>query len=142
MTINILLITHENIGSAFLNAAKKTFGCLPIATKVFAVSYNIDPENLLPKIKQYTEKLEPENELLILTDLYGSTPCNIALGLQDQHHIQIISGLNLPMLLKVMNYPNLNLDELTKKAIDGGRNGVVDCTSECNYFQEQAQGAN
>ena len=63
---------------------------------------------------------------MILTDLFGSTPYNIAKVLHQETNIRMVSGLNLPMLIKVMNYPNLSLDELAQKAIKGGREGVIE----------------
>ncbi len=65
---------------------------------------------------------------LILTDLFGSTPSNIASRLQqfqESDKIRIVAGLNLPMLIRVMNYPHLALDELTQKAVSGGKDGVI-----------------
>jgi len=129
MTVKILLITHEDIGAALLKATTKTYGKLPIPTKVIAVNYRTDPDTLLPRLKMTATRLQPEEGILILTDMFGSTPCNLALALQ-QYNIHVISGLNLPMLIKTMNYPSLTLDELAEKAICGGKDGVVDCTCE------------
>jgi mannose PTS system EIIA component len=129
MTVKILLVTHENIGAALLKATAKTYGKLPIPTKVVAVNYSSDPETLLPRLKVTATNLRPDEGILILTDMFGATPCNLALTL-SQYNIHVISGLNLPMLIKTMNYPELTLDELAEKAISGGRDGVVDCSCE------------
>jgi len=66
-----------------------------------------------------------EEGLLILTDLVGSTPFNVATQLKSkQNHCIIVSGLNLPMLLKISNYRTLNLEELAKKAVVGGQSAI------------------
>lgn len=129
MTVKILLITHEDIGEALLNATTKTYGKLPIPTTVVAVNYSTDPDRILPKLQIIAAKSHPEEGILVLTDMFGATPCNLALALK-QYNMRVISGLNLPMLIKTMNYPNLTLSELAEKAICGGRDGVVDCTYE------------
>ena len=68
--------------------------------------------------------------VLVLTDLYGSTPSNIACKLRRHGHVRVVSGVNLPMLIRVLNYPDLDLDSLKEKALSGGRDGVLSCTSE------------
>ena len=68
--------------------------------------------------------------------MYGSTPCNVAMALHDYKHIHVISGLNLPMLIKVLNYPNMPLHKLVQKALQGGRDGVVSCTREFRKLHE------
>ena len=137
MNNKILLITHENIGSALLRTAKRTYSNLPIPAKVIPVDYHSAPENVILKLEKIAEQMSPNDGLLILTDMFGSTPCNIALALQDYKHIHVVSGLNLPMLLKVMNYPGLALRKLVQKAIQGGKDGVVSCTREYRKICEE-----
>lgn len=72
-------------------------------------------------------KLDQGQGILILTDMFGSTPSNIACAVSDRNDIRIVSGLNLPMLIRVLNYPSLSLEELELKAISGGQEGVVRC---------------
>lgn len=132
MKVRILLITHESIGNELLKVTRNTYGThdLPIETHVIGVDYKTTPENLIPELQKLVKELEANDGLLILTDLYGSTPCNIALTLERYQNVQIISGLNLPMLLKVMNYPALDLTHLAQKALCGGKEGVINCTRE------------
>ena len=81
---------------------------------------------------QTLHEIDQGDGTLILTDMYGSTPSNIACGASERHDIRIISGLNLPMLIRVLNYPHLNLNELEQKAITGGQDGVISCHhTEC-----------
>lgn len=130
MKNRILLITHENVGQSLLKIAKHTFGYLPMPIKVIAVDYHESPETVIQDLKKIAENLSPDEDLLILTDMYGSTPCNIALALQQHPHLQVVSGLNLPMLIKILNYPNMPFHKLAQKAIQGGREGIVNCTRE------------
>jgi PTS system mannose-specific IIA component len=127
MTVNILLITHEEIGAVLLKATHKTYSTIPIPTQVFAVNYNTELEKLVQDLKKIMASFNPKDSLLILTDMYGSTPCNLAMALQEHRNVDVVSGLNLPMLIKVMNYPHLSLCDLTEKALQGGRDGIVRC---------------
>ena len=63
--------------------------------------------------------------MLILTDIFGSKPCNIAMQRAAKENVCAVAGLNLSMLIRVINYPDLCLTELTDKAISGGREGVI-----------------
>ncbi len=127
MSVSILLITHEEVGNALLHAATTALGELPLPTTVITVNYNADPDSLVPKLQRLANNIERGHGLLILTDLYGSTPSNIAANLKCNKHVRIIAGLNLPMLIRVMNYPSLDLSALAQKALSGGRDGVMNC---------------
>ena len=71
------------------------------------------------------DQLDEGDGVLVLTDAYGSTPSNIACRLGARRQVAVVTGLNLPMLLRVLNYPALPLDELKEKAVSGGRDGVL-----------------
>lgn len=125
MSVSLLIITHNEIGDALLSAAHSALGELPLPTTVVAVTYEMDPDDILKKLKKLIKAIKSSDGILILTDLYGSTPCNIAKGLKEFEHVNVISGLNLPMLIRLMNYPKLGLKDLTKKALSGGRDGIM-----------------
>lgn len=128
MTVNILIITHEEIGTALLNAVHKTLGSLPLSVTLFPINYDTTLEKLTAKLTQIVQHLEQkQEEILILTDLYGSTPFNIANNLHYHYKTKIVAGLNLPMLIRIMNYPNLSLAELAQKALSGGKEGIISC---------------
>jgi PTS system ascorbate-specific IIA component len=127
MSVSIILITHEDIGNAMLHIAERTYGKLPLPVTPVGVSYNTDPETLRPKLGQFIQRADSGEGVLLLTDMFGATPCNLAKNLEQFGRIKVVSGLNLPMLIKVLNYPQLNLTQLAEKAIDGGRNGVMAC---------------
>ena len=63
--------------------------------------------------------------VLILTDMYGTTPTNIARQITHAPPVRIVTGVNLPMLLHVLNYPGLDLDAMATTALEGGRQGVL-----------------
>lgn len=127
MSVSILIISHNEIGTALLNTVKQTFGSqLPLPTATVELQADTDPEILIPKLKEVVKALDQGDGVLILTDLFGSTPSNVAQQIQDCKHIRIVSGLNLPMLIRVMNYPNLELAQLAEKARTGGQHGIIE----------------
>ncbi len=125
--VSVLIISHDDIGTALLKTATNTLGELPLVVTVVDVEPNTDPDDLIPKLKQLISSQLNDRDVLILTDMFGATPSNIANTLQQTFNhiaINIVTGLNLPMLLRVMNYPTLSLAALAEKAVSGGRDGV------------------
>ncbi len=121
----ILLLTHEEIGRALMTAAQHVMPRLPCQLDTLEVGANDDPAVMLPAAARAARTLDHGGGVLVLSDLYGSTPCNIANQLADLGvRARCVSGLNLPMLLRVLNYPDKPLDELAEVAASGGRGGI------------------
>ena len=132
MTIGKLLLTHIDIGAQLLLAAKSTYGSVPIRTEILSIDHYDQPNDLAKLANQYVKLLDDGKGVLILTDMFGSTPSNIAKDLCHLSKVNVVSGLNLSMLLHIFNYPNLSLNQLTTKAIEGGRDGVIQINYERN----------
>ena len=125
MAVGILLITHPAIGSALVDVATRLLRQLPLKTEAFELGFDVDPDTALPLVSAALRRVDSGDGVLILTDLYGASPSNLAakvarLGTPARR----VSSLNLPMLLRVMNYADLPLDELPAVAAAGARNGV------------------
>ena len=103
--------------SSLVERPTNTFELLP-------ASRDADPDVLLNKGRDLVGSLDEGDGVLVLTDLYGSTPSNIAKQLLDDDRVRIVTGVNLPMVIRVLNYPKLQLDQLAEKAVSGGRDGV------------------
>lgn len=130
MSVGILIISHDGIGPALLGTATLMLNDCPLQTKLLTVSRDCDPDQLSEDAVEQIEALDAGEGVLVLTDLYGSTPCNIAQKLTSQRHVHVISGLNLSMLIRVFNYPQLTLEELSEKAVSGGKDGISKTVSE------------
>ena len=129
MPVGILIVTHGEIGEELLSTAKSTLGgSLPLKCKALSVSPSCDPEQQNNKAQKLLTSVDDGDGILVLTDMYGSTPSNIANSLKQREDIEIIAGVNLPMFIRVLNYSDLNLAELKEKAISGGHNGIICCT--------------
>jgi mannose PTS system EIIA component len=127
MSVGLLIITHNRIGEDLLVTARSMLGRLPLETAALAVSQAQDPDQLLNRAIDLYHRLNGGQGVLVLTDMYGSTPSNIATRLLRQDQVRVIAGVNLPMLVRVLNYPTMSLHELVNKAISGGHDGILLC---------------
>ena len=131
MTVGVLIVTHRDVGDALLKTAANTLGFCPLATSLLGVEDDSEPDKLHRKALGLLTLLDSGEGVLVLIDMYGLTPSNIACKLlSSEHQVRVISGLNLPMLIRIFNYSNLTLDEIMHKALSGGREGVMDCSVE------------
>ena len=126
MSVGILLLTHEAMGDALIATARHIMGRVALKLDALAIPPGSDVERALADTAARVRALDSGEGVLILTDIYGATPSNVAeklrgLGL-DVHRV---SGLSLPMLLRVLNYPEQPLLELAQTAASGARAGVV-----------------
>jgi PTS system ascorbate-specific IIA component len=126
MAVGILLITHEGIGASLLAVATRLLRQLPLETEAFEVPFDADPEALLPAASAALRRVDGGVGVLVLTDLYGATPSNLAAKLARLGTpVRRVSAVSLPMLMRVMIYAELDLDELPAGAAAGARNGVI-----------------
>lgn len=125
MNTGLLLITHGNLGKDMLDVATAILGGCPLTVKTLAVNSDSDPDQVFAAASRACTELDHGDGVLVLTDLYGSTPSNISTRLIEQHNVNVISGASIPMLLRVLNYPRLGLEELGTKAISGAHDGVI-----------------
>ena len=128
MAIGLLLITHEDIGAQMLKAASVTLnGQLPLSCETLSVNPNCNPDEINQRANALIETLDSGSGVLVLTDIYGSTPSNIANRCKNTGSLKIIAGMNMPMLFRILNYAHLELDEIVDKALSGGHDGIFLC---------------
>lgn len=126
MACGILLITHPGVGESILAVATRLLRQLPLKTEAFEVPFDADLDALLPQASAALRRVDDGDGVLVLTDLYGASPSNLAGQLARLGTpVRRISALNLPMLLRVMNYSEQGLDDLPATAAAGARNGVI-----------------
>ncbi len=129
MSVGILLISHNRIGAELLATARETLGFCPVRTRTLEITQDDDPVARTRKAMELCRLLDDGDGVLVLTDACGSTPSNIAARLVRDQPVTVIAGLNLPMLLRVFNYPGLDRRALAAVALAGGTDGVVEVTS-------------
>jgi PTS system ascorbate-specific IIA component len=128
MSVALLLVTHKNIGNDMLMITGSIINNELDNTACVEIPMDADIDSMKHKVADALTELSTDEGVLILTDSYGSTPCNIAGEFLDEQNRTLISGLNLPMLIRVMNYRSLPLAELKDVAIEGGKNGITSTT--------------
>ena len=130
MSVGLLIITHNGIGNSLIKTAISIIGHSPLEVEIISVPLNCNPQRQNEKAQKLASKIDSGDGVLILTDLYGSTPSNIAHAVNaaravNKEKSKIISGINLPMLVRILNYPELDLKSMTQKALSGGQKGVI-----------------
>lgn len=127
--IGILTITYQQLGSSIIEAATHIIGQPLHHVAAISVNYDDTPATIDSNIKREIEKLDQGQGVIILTDIYGATHCNTVQRNVVKGKVNMIAGLNLPMLLRTINYRHLAINDLVAKAIDGGREGITDATT-------------
>jgi mannose PTS system EIIA component len=123
--VGVLLVTHNGLGDSFVDCVKHVLGKMPPNLKVLSVLAGDDPQLKLAEGQALIKQLDSGDGVLILADVYGATPSNIGRQLCHAEQVLGVAGLNLPMLLRVVCYPNTTLPELAKVAVEGGRGCIT-----------------
>ena len=123
--IGILIVAHGAFGEALIHSASHVLGKRPQLVRQVGVTVHDDPEAILPQARDLVRQLDEGDGVLVLTDIYGATPGNIALRLLQSGRVEGISGVNLPMLIRVLTYREQGLSAAVDKALSGGTEGVV-----------------
>lgn len=126
MSVGLLIITHQGIGDTLLQTVKSTFGNLPLTVHTISVAPDADPDVIYDHALSLTQEMDQGDGVLFLGDLFGATPSNIAVRLTDDlDRAELVCGINLPMLMRIINYAHLPLPELAQAAQLGGSRGVT-----------------
>lgn len=126
MNVGVLLLAHPGAALHYIALIERLLGRLPLPIGLFELDFDTDVDTALPAASGAMRRVDQGAGVLILTDLYGASPSNLAARLtQLGTPARRVAGLNLPMLLRVCNYPELPLDELARTAVAGGKTGVI-----------------
>lgn len=123
--IGIFLITHGTLGEALIQCACHVLNKRPLQIMQLGVSAQDDPLDLLPVARRLLELTDTGDGVVVLTDIYGATPSNIATKLLQAGRVEGIAGVNLPMLLRVLTYREKDMNTLVQRAVSGGCDGVI-----------------
>jgi PTS system mannose-specific IIA component len=128
--IGILIMAHGSLGNSLLECAQHVVGKEQSQLAVMSVSNVDDPNRVLPEALALIDTLNSGEGVLVLSDMYGATPCNIVGKLLQPGLVEGVAGVNLPMLIRTINYRHEPLAILIEKAVSGGREGVVHFSRE------------
>ena len=128
----ILIIAHTPIASAMLSFAEHVYGSIPEHIQAVDIPAHEDAKISFERVLAAAKAVETHGELLVLTDVMGATPANVASRLMSQQSsagmnlkVHILAGLNLPMLMRAVSYKDDALDALAQKTLQGGQNGIL-----------------
>ena len=123
--IGILIITHGTLGESLIHCASHVLNKRPPSLQQLGVTAQDDPAMLMPQARALVKELDAGDGVLILTDIYGGTPSNMASKLVIPGKVEAVAGVSLPMLIRVLTYRDRDLPTIVTKAISGGCEGVL-----------------
>ncbi len=124
MNTALFFITHEGIASNLLNIAEAITQQPNSNIDFLEIPMDASTEQACDNIDNQIASLETKNGILFITDIFGSTPSNIAQTVAEKHDAYVISGVSLPMVIRLLNYRNEAEIELLQKALDGAHHGI------------------
>ena len=123
--IGILLVSHGAFGESLIHCASHVLGKRPLYVRQLGVTVHDDPDEILPTAEDLIRFLDQGQGVLVMTDIYGATPSNIAMRLLKPGRVEGIAGVNLPMLIRALTYRDEPLEAVVAKALSGGSEGVM-----------------
>jgi PTS system ascorbate-specific IIA component len=131
--IGILIIAHDTLGDSLVQAVTHVLGARPPQFEAFAVRAGDDPLLLLPRAREAVRRLDDGDGVLIVSDIFGATPCNLACKLLQAGRVEGMAGASLPMLVRAFTYRTRGMETLLKKAVSGGCDGVMRIEPDPRY---------
>jgi PTS system ascorbate-specific IIA component len=124
MSIALFFVTHEGIASNLLNIGELIIQKPNSNLSYLEIPMDASIEAMIKNIENKLQQLSIDDGILFITDIYGSTPSNIAQQLATKYNANLISGVNLPMIIRLLNYRDEAEQELMQKALDGAHQGI------------------
>ena len=128
--VGILIIAHGAFGETLIHCASHVLARRPLRVRQVGVTMHDDPELIFPQAQELARQLDTGSGVLILTDMLGATPSNIATRLAVPGKIEVVAGVSLPMLIRAITYREEPLAKVVRKAMSGGVEGVVHIKTE------------
>jgi len=131
--VGILIVSHGTFGEALIRCASHVLGARPERVAQLGVLVHDDPDEILQQARNLARELDEGDGVLVLSDICGATPCNIAARLLESGRIEGLSGVSLPLLIRALTYRNEPIESVVGKAMSGGLEGVVHLNRDpCN----------
>jgi PTS system ascorbate-specific IIA component len=123
--IGILVVSHEPLGTALIHCTRHIFGRMPPQLAALDVIPDEDPDLALHAARELLKRINDGTGVIVLTDLFGATPARIAARLGEPQRIEVIAGVNLPLLVKALTHRRGPLDEVTARLLEGVRDSIL-----------------
>jgi len=131
--IGVLIIGHDTLPASLAAAVTHVLGVRPPQFDVLPIDCNDDPFDVLPRARAAVAKLDTGEGVLVFSDIFGATPCNLVGKLIEPGHVEAVAGVNLPMLVRAFTYRARGMDTMIKKAVSGGCEGVLHLEADPRY---------
>ena len=122
--VGIIIVSHGDYGSAILRTAEFILGPVSDCSSI-SVDAAHDVAETVRRLEDAAQRLDKGAGVIILTDMFGGTPTNLALSQLGNHRVEVVTGVNMPMLLKVCSSRETPLEELARQAGEAGTRGIV-----------------
>ncbi len=122
--VGIIIVAHGDYGSVTLRTAETILGPLTDCASI-SVDVARDVEETVQRLEDAAARLDKGAGVIILTDMFGGTPTNLSLALLAKHHVEVVTGVNLPMVMKVFSSRLKSLEEVAALAGEAGKSGIV-----------------
>ena len=130
--IGILIVSHGAFGESLIHSASHVLGRRPLYVRQLGVTVHDDPDAILPVAEDLVKYVDQGGGVLVMTDICGATPSNIATRLIKPGKVAVVSGVSLPMLIRALTYrEQATLEELVEKAMSGAAEGVMRLEAPC-----------
>jgi len=123
--IGVLIVTHGDIGTSLLASASQILGETPQQVSTLSVWRQDDPDDLVLRARELMQQIDSGDGVLILTDIFGATPGNVVSKLLQDGRVEGVSGVSLPMLLRVLTGRDGSVPAGVQRALSGGSEGLV-----------------
>ncbi|QDQ26796.1 PTS fructose transporter subunit IIA [Chitinimonas arctica] len=123
--VGILLVTHYGLGESLAECAAHVLGRPLPQLRYLPVYRSDDPDLVLERARSLIRELDTGTGVVVLSDIYGGTPSNVAYRLIEPGRVEAVAGVNLPMLVRTLNYGHEALEIVVSKAVTGGLEGVM-----------------
>jgi PTS system ascorbate-specific IIA component len=134
----IVIVAHTPVASAMLGFAEHALGVVPERVQAVDIPPYEDVKVSFDRVFEAAKKVNSGNGILVLTDVMGATPANVASKLDtpgsciELGNVVVLTGLNLPMLMRCITHRGESLEELANKALQGGQNGILRLGTKVN----------
>ncbi|MBK7659571.1 MAG: PTS sugar transporter subunit IIA [Betaproteobacteria bacterium] len=126
--IGILIVSHGAFGESLIHSASHVLGKRPLYVRQVGITVHDDPDALIPVAEDHIRFIDRGAGVLVLTDIYGATPSNVAARVLQPGRVEGLAGVNLPMLIRALTYREEPLETVLAKALSGGTEGVIRMT--------------
>ena len=126
--IGILIVSHGAFGESLIHSASHVLGKRPLYVRQVGITVHDDPDALIPVAEDHIRFIDRGAGVLVLTDIYGATPSNVAARVLVPGRVEGLAGVNLPMLIRALTYREEPLETVLAKALSGGTEGVIRMT--------------